>query len=395
VEFAQPRMINVKKCLHSVIQSKLFSLSHVVEKRKRLNDTKGREEFDLRAKRLQRPEGPGWSTGDQLQRKKAREIQQLGRAGHWQEALEVFSTVQEPDLILHVAVIDACAKSWRLRTAQQLFSAMPRKTTPAYTTLIALLGRMRRAGEAQELFEEMGRQQVSPDAATFSALMIAYGSAHDTEAAVKVLDAMAAAGFPLGAVEFGCAMRACGKAGDADRSVQLLARMEQEKVEPNLAHLTSAIVSCARGKDSARGRAAFDEIRRRGLRPDRLAYTSLACCFAGPGALEQLQALREEMRLDCVSPDTYFYDELLRVALGNRDLVRFREILADLDASGLERSCGTASQLREFQALLDDEAGDQPLPAGWAEALDPSTGHVYYWQKADPAGTTTWERPRA
>merc|ERR1712048_686530 len=44
-------------------------------------------------------------------------------------------------------------------------------------------------------------------------------------------------------------------------------------------------------------------------------------------------------------------------------------------------------------------AGDQPpeagpLPDGWAEAIDKSTGRSYYWQKDDPAMAVTWERPR-
>eukprot|EP00931_Biecheleriopsis_adriatica_P067736 TRINITY_DN41801_c0_g1_i1.p1 TRINITY_DN41801_c0_g1~~TRINITY_DN41801_c0_g1_i1.p1 ORF type:complete len:315 (+),score=68.42 TRINITY_DN41801_c0_g1_i1:31-975(+) len=34
-----------------------------------------------------------------------------------------------------------------------------------------------------------------------------------------------------------------------------------------------------------------------------------------------------------------------------------------------------------------------PLPPGWCQHRDPASGRFYYWREADPAGSTTWERP--
>lgn len=36
---------------------------------------------------------------------------------------------------------------------------------------------------------------------------------------------------------------------------------------------------------------------------------------------------------------------------------------------------------------------DSSLPEGWKAAVDPKSGKTYYWNKADPRGTTTWVRP--
>lgn len=41
----------------------------------------------------------------------------------------------------------------------------------------------------------------------------------------------------------------------------------------------------------------------------------------------------------------------------------------------------------------DSSSPDQPLPPGWTEHLDPSSGQYYYYCAAD--GTTTWDRPRS
>ncbi|CAE7669140.1 unnamed protein product [Symbiodinium pilosum] len=39
--------------------------------------------------------------------------------------------------------------------------------------------------------------------------------------------------------------------------------------------------------------------------------------------------------------------------------------------------------------------GPAPLPPGWCEHLDPSSGRLYYWREDNPTGTTTWTRPTA
>lgn len=59
------------------------------------------------------------------------------------------------------------------------------------------------------------------------------------------------------------------------------------------------------------------------------------------------------------------------------------------------------AQLSEWQQLRPQESAESQaapeaeaaLPDGWQSTLDPSSGQRYYWHVADPAGTTTWERP--
>jgi hypothetical protein len=41
------------------------------------------------------------------------------------------------------------------------------------------------------------------------------------------------------------------------------------------------------------------------------------------------------------------------------------------------------------------EVKDDSLPSGWEAASDPASGRVYYYQTADPEGTTTWDKPQS
>ncbi|CAK0884291.1 unnamed protein product [Prorocentrum cordatum] len=346
-----------------------FALCHAVEKRESLSGRKGREQFDLRLLR-QREEFQGT---------------------RWEEALARLAEVADPDPFVRTAALDACCKAWKLPQARALFEEMGTKTVVAYTTLLALLGRLRRIQEAEQLFEELKQSGLRPDAATFTALMVGYGSVHDSSAAARVLEDIEAAGFRLGQVEFGVALRACGKAGDKELAGELLARMDAQRVELNVGHVTSAVVSCARSKDHATAIDFFDQLRRRGMVPDNIAYTSLATCHEGPDAAQRLEALAGEMRQASVQPDAFFYDQLLRVALADADAARFCSHLAELDAAGLRRTSTTAGYVQEYRERLLPAGA--PLPPGWLQAEDPATGRSYFWHEADPGGTTTWERP--
>mmetsp|Transcript_103418 Transcript_103418/g.293022 ORF Transcript_103418/g.293022 Transcript_103418/m.293022 type:complete len:400 (+) Transcript_103418:52-1251(+) len=396
----QPAARAARGCAARGRQARHFALCFAVERREGLAKKQGREQFDLREDRFRgdfaklHKRDEALRSRDPGHREAMKEVRRLGREGQWEEALSCLRGVPDADPFLRTATLDACARSWKLGHAQAIFAEMPIKTVAAYTTYIALLGRMRRIHEAVRLFETMQSERHMPDPASYTALMIGYGSVHDAKAAVRVLDDIVVAGFKLGQVEFGVALRACGKAGDHKLAAELLARMDEQQVTLNIGHLTSAIVSCARGKDSASAQAFFDQIRARGMTADNVAYTSLACCQEGAAALPKVESLLAEMRGALLSPDTFFYDEVLRIALadGRREL--FHKYLAELDAAGLKRGSGTGVLVQQFEAAQAAPPGDGPLPAGWRAAADPASGQTYYWRAADPASTVTWERPR-
>jgi len=66
------------------------------------------------------------------------------------------------------------------------------------------------------------------------------------------------------------------------------------------------------------------------------------------------------------------------------------------DATAREAAAqAEAERRRTEEAAVAAAAAPSPLPPGWRETLDANTGKSYYWREESPAGTTTWERPKA
>mmetsp|Transcript_34926 Transcript_34926/g.104519 ORF Transcript_34926/g.104519 Transcript_34926/m.104519 type:complete len:409 (+) Transcript_34926:35-1261(+) len=320
------------------------------------------------------------------------EVQRLGRQRRWQEALVVFGTVPEPDVVLHTATLDALSRSLQLNHARRLFAEMPVKTIAPYNVMIYLLGKLRLEHEAVEFMEDMKRESIQPNETTYCSLISAHGVMQDSEGAIRVLDEMLSAGLSHSGPAYGAAMTACGRAGDVARAKDLRVRMEKHRVELDSGHYSSLIAAHARAGDGTGARAALEEMRRSGLRPSVVTYTSLLAGLSGPGALVKVEETFEEMRKDGIEPDTLAYNALLGAAVASRAPDRFWEILAEMEARGVPPNEITEQRIAGCKAL-EQQPAESPLPPGWHETCDPASGHFYYWAEADPAGTTTWVRP--
>lgn len=394
---------------------------------------------DLRVKdRMQRTgeDSSKFVSRDPAQIAASREIRTLGRERRLQEALHLFSSISYPDAQLATTAMDACARSLALEPAQRIFAAMPMKTVASYNVLINLFGRLKRVEESERLLSNMRAEALEPSVITMTSLITGYGMVHDSAAAIRTLEEIEAAGMTMGPVCYGSTLSACARSGDAARTEQLLDRMDNQRIEVDGSALGSAVAACARYKEEERGRKAFAEIRKRGFKPDVIAYTCLMNCHAGADSLPRAEALWAEMLADGIVPDSFAYNALLCVAVSAKAPERFRAILADMDARGLKRTRETEMRLAELSGLENaaaDAARRQqqvdpsdaswaseaaqstwqhsaaaqatwqgvpasssppPLPAGWQQHIDPTSGKPYYWMASDPAGTTTWQRPQ-
>lgn len=340
--------------------------------------------------------------GDYQQAAAAHDVRRFGKQGLWQDALAVFAAVPEPDAKMHVAAMSACAKSMQVGRVFKLFEAMPTKTVSAFDVLIAATG-TRDPQRAEALIDEMRSAGVHPDAGIYRTVIEGYGRTHYVEDALRVFSDMQANGIQASIVTYQSVMAACARTGDRVRARQLLERLQADGLQPDAGHFTSAIVSCSIHKGEEEALKIFESMQARRLRIDAVTYTALVGCLSGPGprVLQKADELRLEMKENRVLADIFFFNALLTAARDARDSVRFRRYVAEIDRIGLEYTRTTHARIREMEEVmrayelerrpaLEEHA---PLPAGWAEALDPSSGQPYYWQQADPANTVTWDRP--
>eukprot|EP00927_Polykrikos_kofoidii_P049992 TRINITY_DN4395_c0_g1_i1.p1 TRINITY_DN4395_c0_g1~~TRINITY_DN4395_c0_g1_i1.p1 ORF type:complete len:458 (-),score=67.38 TRINITY_DN4395_c0_g1_i1:471-1844(-) len=347
---------------------------------------------------------------NETQRPLIHEIRGLGRRGQWEEALRLYFTVEDPEIALRIAALEACTRCFQLKEALSIFEAMPTKPLRAYTSLIHGLGRMRRADEVDALFERLQKEEsIVPDAVVYTAIITAYGMVHRTEDAIRKLREMETAGFVLGEIEYAAAISACGKAGKREQAQSLLAEMEARQLVVQKPHYTSVIAACARNKEEAEGRKVLAEMRGRSVLPDVVTYTSLLGCIdgktGGSVAFERAEELAAEMRQAGIKHNSFSYAALLNVALEAGQRESFNRLLKQMEAERIPHSHAIRMLLRQFQAEQGSSQVAQsalapapapattPLPQGWREAVDPASGRSYYYTAANPAGTTTWERP--
>jgi len=376
-----------------------------------LRDRRVREGSQHAAGRLGRP--------DPEQVDATKQMRQLARERRWEEALEIYARFPYPDHQLSTTAMDACAKSLQLEPAKRVFEAMPMKSTPSYNVMINLLGRLKRVHEAEPLLQRMVEDTCEPNSITMTGLITGHGMVYDSNAAVRVLEEMEEGPkqLPTGPVTYGAAMAACARAGDLPRCEQLLQRMDQKRIEVGSAHLVSLVNSCAREKLEDRARQAFQEIRNRGFKPDIFAYTCLLNCLHGEEAMVKADALFAEMQAEGMRPDTFVFNALLGVAISANDSQRFGTLLEEMARRGLQptgetrlrrsemanreerlareqaRAAYAARDAQQHVSAQQQQQQQAPLPAGWHEHMDPTSGRTYYWMASNPAGTTTWERP--
>lgn len=404
-----------------------------MERRASLDEMDGRERFGMGAIR----ERQGIPHVNQFlgpvspeERELAAEMRALAKSRQWEQAIALFSTVQEPGPHLLYSALFACTKAFQVEGAWKIFNEWQSRPLPAYNLMVSMLSRTRRVHEVEHLWQELQRQSLEPNSVTYTSLMTAYGTVGNSQAVLRVFAEMETKGLPITEVEYGSAMAACGKSADFAKASELLQRMDMSRIEPHIGHFTSLMLSCASTGDEARARGAWHEMQRRGLQPDVVAYTCLAACLSGQDAWASAQALRGEMEAAGLRPHVFFYNELLRISDAAGEAEAFQRLLREMEETGVVRNTKTEHRIATHQRSLQMQerereweqragggfpgdrggggggfesrmartahpaAGVIPLPAGWYEATDPGTGRSYYWREDDPHGSVTWERPR-
>jgi len=342
-----------------------------------------------------------YGSGDAEQKRLTVELARLGRQSLWEEALALYAAVPEPDPILSASALDVLAKSRRLHQASLLFDSMPQKAPSAYNSLVCLLVRLGRTQEAEQRLQEMREAGVAADETTFLGIIGSHAYRGEMAQALEVFQKMRAAGIPATAIAYRGAIHACARAGDVRKAKELLAQMESESVAPQASHLKCVMSACQPSRDEAAATEAFADLRRRGFEPDVIAYTILVSCHEGPGATERAGQVFSEMKEKAVEPNVFAYNALLSVAVRNGEAAECRRVLAEMEAAGVGANHETSLLVRRLEEsercptapVAEAAAAADPLPAGWGQATDPSSGSVYYWLESDPAGTVTWQRP--
>eukprot|EP00443_Scrippsiella_acuminata_P113758 CAMPEP_0115571948 /NCGR_PEP_ID=MMETSP0272-20121206/218_1 /TAXON_ID=71861 /ORGANISM="Scrippsiella trochoidea, Strain CCMP3099" /LENGTH=417 /DNA_ID=CAMNT_0003006541 /DNA_START=1 /DNA_END=1252 /DNA_ORIENTATION=- len=352
-------------------------------------------------------------------------VYELGNDRRWQEALQLFSTVSEPSHQLRFNMLRACTRSFKFKMAWDMFHNLHVREIQAYNLMICMLSKQaRHMDQVRGLEQEMRSQSLQPNAITLQCLMASYSHGGDAEGAIRLISESERLGLSHTKGALSCAFAAYCKAGNHLKAREILSQMDNLGFSATSEDLTYLVSSYTKTQDEDGARAAFAELRRRGLQPTCLTYTRLVGCLSGPEALKKAEALLAEMTTEGIQPHLLFSSaaatmsadsaDVLKILreMQARSLLRTAESLQDLSLDsiaahkGALREACLSNDIRDLvQVLHQMRERGQPnlasqgvegatalpaarlLPLGWQQALDPSSGRLYYWRDADPNGS--------
>uniref|UniRef100_A0A7S4SN34 WW domain-containing protein n=1 Tax=Alexandrium monilatum TaxID=311494 RepID=A0A7S4SN34_9DINO len=365
------------------------------------------------------------------QRKILKALRQSTLVLDWQGALSVLPSIPDnpgPEwLPVYRSILNVCCKALRLDEAKQLFwEKLPQRDIMSYNMMLGLFGRLRLEAEAETLLKQMDADRVEKNGVTYVAMLQMCQETSHWEAAIASLNELkgkpeldASTSWPSAYL---AAMSACGRSGKKAETRMLFEELRargEGYVDGN--HWNTLIVACY--SDSVAARRVFDEMQSSGFTPRISDWKALLGTHRN--VAEQQQVYAEAVAaLPEGTPLDEFWAVLLRTAVGAGDtdgvrwaMERMREKGADPESESATPSLRRAlSWAKKFFARVRRQEAEQreaarsaqwplpaealppveaPLPAGWSSAVDPTSGHRYFWQDADPAGTTTWTRPPA
>eukprot|EP00929_Paragymnodinium_shiwhaense_P098430 TRINITY_DN59903_c0_g1_i1.p1 TRINITY_DN59903_c0_g1~~TRINITY_DN59903_c0_g1_i1.p1 ORF type:complete len:908 (+),score=178.17 TRINITY_DN59903_c0_g1_i1:94-2817(+) len=173
---------------------------------------------------------------------------------------------------------------------------------------------------AEGLLEEMTKQDLVPDAVSFTILMKAHakkGSREGAQAAERVLQrAMKLEeerpdAITLDALCYGTMLYAFARAGDARKAEQWMRKMKEQEVEPDAACYNSLVHAWANAGKPARAEEWFQTAQQKGLAVGSTLYASLLNAFAKQGDLASAEGCFERLLGSGVEPDLMCFNTLL------------------------------------------------------------------------------------
>merc|ERR1712194_513462 len=114
-------------------------------------------------------------------------IKEYAKTADYEQGWEFFLTIESPNAFDYTAALNLCARAAWFKRAVDLWDKMPvtSKDVVAYSSMIDVYARCRRADAAESLFQEMEQaNEVTPNLITYTSMINACGMAGQPEKAL-------------------------------------------------------------------------------------------------------------------------------------------------------------------------------------------------------------------
>jgi len=265
-------------------------------------------------------------------------ISTLTKSGQWQEALQLFASMNKycgtkSNVYCHNAAMSACRKGKRWKLALDILGNMKRDELHpdviSYSTAISACEKSGKVDEALSLLKEMKADGMSPDVIIYSATISACEKGGRVDNAIALLEEMQANEVHPDVITYNATISACEKGGASDEAIKLLKQMETERIEPDVISYTAVISACAKGGRHIEALALLNQMKEKRVEPSVITLSAAISACAKDGKYLEALSLLDGMKQLKIEPNVISYSAAIS-------------------------ACGKASQWKHGLNLLND-----------------------------------------
>ena len=292
-------------------------------------------------------------------RSNTKKIGRLVRDGDFEEAWQLFEGLDQRGVIEYCVGLNLCAKAGWLEKAKALWTEMSldSKNVVAYTTMIRMYAGIKRVHEAEQLFQEMKLNAVTPNLITYSSMITAYSMVSKPQKAKRLFDSIPEVTFEEAGPSskesaYAGVMFAYARCGDYAAVRELFMDMTSKGLTPSRSHFNAMITSCSEQCLAETARAVFEMLPHYGIKPECDTWTALLDCHRSD--LSQCKRILTDMESSGIAPSGLTYQKLLTAHVLAGDGTGARELLKDMTKFGPWRDSRLVQQLSAEAARLPD-----------------------------------------